>query len=159
MTDDAPATVEVPPVDDVEAGKEEWERSADLGVDTFGGKSEADLQGLLGWRNPRPPIFADLRSQRGISEWDDGVEFEQDDPDLEPLKLLWHQTCGIATIVNMLFVDKEQSKMPGILLADKVGLGKTAQVMGTIAFLIQVWMQEKATDTGNAAARPPLICE
>ena len=53
---------------------------------------------------------------------------------LEPLRLLWHQMCGIVTIADDIF-QKRGSKVANKLLVDDVGIGKLAQVMGLIAFL------------------------
>ncbi|KAJ8688852.1 hypothetical protein PTI98_013597 [Pleurotus ostreatus] len=47
--------------------------------------------------------------------------------------------------------------MPGVLLADGVGVGKTAQVMATIAFLQQVELIETVDEVRDRVGRPPLI--
>lgn len=50
--------------------------------------------------------------------------------------------------------EKAEDDVPGMVLADAVGIGKTAQVMGLIALTQQVYMAEQ-----EAKTRPPLIGE
>lgn len=133
-----------------------WEGSNDLGVDNFRSLDDAALNRLLNFPDGRPALFARFRSLSRKSAWDDGAEkeFVEGNPDMQPLSLLWHQRVGIASIVEKIWQKKKSNSAPGILLADEVGVGKTAQVMGTIAFIIdQYWAHEIAT----GAAVSPLV--
>ncbi|KAF4568554.1 hypothetical protein EYR40_010036 [Pleurotus pulmonarius] len=65
----------------------------------------------------------------------------------KPMSLLWHQLVGIAAIVAQMWYGQRvtSAQMSGILLADGVGVGKTAQVITTIAFIQQVKLIEQVT--------------
>lgn len=139
-------------------GAEAFRDLRDLGVGRFARKSPIELETLLGWPGSRPPIFAEYRSRTGRNEWDESKAFSMSDPDVEPLKLLWHQMCGVTAIVEKIWT-KDEASVPGILLADAVGLGKTAQIMAVIAMIIQVWMAEKQGKEGRQEIRPPVIGE
>jgi hypothetical protein len=64
--------------------------------------------------------------------------------------------CGVTAIIDKIWT-KDKASVPGILLADAVGLGKTAQIMAVIAMIIQIWMAEKRGMEGSQEVRPPLI--
>jgi len=58
---------------------------------------------------------------------------------LSILGLHWHQLAGIHSIVCTIFIATEDLSHPcGVLIGDEVGLGKTAQAIGVIAFLNMV---------------------
>ncbi|KAG2034285.1 hypothetical protein BDR03DRAFT_1013621 [Suillus americanus] len=78
-------------------------------------------------------------------------KFVQDNKDMEPLALLWHQRVGIAAIVDKIWsATKTDERVPGILIADEVGIGKTALTMGFIAFIIDAfWVQEVKAGRGR----------
>jgi hypothetical protein len=145
--------VVIPSAIQVAAGLDDF---GDLGVGKFSRKSPKELEALLGWPRSRPPIFAEYRSRTGRNEWNDNKKFSDSDPDIEPLALLWHQMCGVTAIVDKIWT-RDEEKVPGIFLADAVGLGKTAQVMAVIAMIIQVWMAEKLGREGKPEVRPPVI--
>jgi hypothetical protein len=133
-----------------------WEGSNDLGVDNFRSLDDTALNRLLNFPDGRPALFARFRSLSRKSAWDDGAEkdFVEGNPDMQPLSLLWHQRVGIASIVEKIWQKDITNTVPGILLADEVGVGKTAQVMGSIAFMIdQYWAHQIA----SAKAVSPLI--
>jgi hypothetical protein len=141
-------------------GLEEWENGDDLGTGEFATKSEGELMTLLAWPQGRPPIFAKYQSIHGWTEWDDDYvqEFEEDNAlinlEMKLLKLLWHQLVGVSSILSKLWT-AYNGHVPGMLLADTVGLGKTTQIMGTIAGIIQVWKGEQI----QPPARPQLLRE
>lgn len=49
--------------------------------------------------------------------------------------------------------------MSGVLLADRVGVSKTAQVMAAITFLQQVELIKQVEEVRNRVDCLPLICE
>jgi hypothetical protein len=116
----------------------------------------AELDALLAWPDSRPPIFAEHRSLTGNSEWHEDSKVSESAGEKQPLKLLWHQMCGVAAIVDKLWTS-EEGKIPGILLADAVGIGKTAQIMAVIAINIQIWMAEQRGKEGKTERRPQII--
>jgi hypothetical protein len=140
-------------------GLDEWEND-DLGTGEFATKSEGELMTLLAWPQGRPPIFAKYQSVHGWTEWDDDhvQKFAEENasinPEMKLLKLIWHQLGGVSSIFSKLWTACD-GHVPGMLLADGVGLGKTTQVMGTIAGIIQVWKGEQI----QPQVRPPLLCE
>ncbi|KAF8431211.1 hypothetical protein L210DRAFT_934667 [Boletus edulis BED1] len=76
---------------------------------------------------------------------DNSKQFFSDNPDMKPLRLLWHQLVGVASIIDKIFVTKPvQIGPPGILVADAVGVGKTALTMGTLAFIIDAFYVQEA---------------
>jgi SNF2 family DNA or RNA helicase len=140
---------------DNEKGDELWENSDDIGVDTFRTYDEESLNRLLHFPDGRPALFNKFRSISRKCAWDKGAEkdFVEGNPDMQPLSLLWHQRVGIASIVEKIWTKTLTDNVPGVLLADDVGVGKTAQVMGTIAFIIDAyWAQQLAR--GLAASCP-----
>jgi hypothetical protein len=133
-----------------------WDGVTDLGVGEFLSRSTNELEALMCWPSSRPPLFANLRSKTGRSEWAEKQHFSADDVDLEPLSLLWHQMCGVAAIISKVWTE-EPGAVPGVLLADAVGLGKTAQIIAVIAMIIQVWAAEVQQAEGKTAVRPPIL--
>ena len=126
----------------------------DMGVTKFKAKNEDELRDLLAFPEGRPPQFAKFRhNDTTKSSWDDpkNKRWTEGGEQLEPLRLLWHQLCGIATIADDVF-QKRGTPVANKLLADDVGIGKSAQVMGLIAFLFMVYF---ADDKGHK--RPPLV--
>jgi hypothetical protein len=127
--------------------------SGDLGVSEFSHLTSRELRSLLGWPNDRDgPFLLPFRHADGHTEFDKGKEglFQHLDPcDLDPphpfttQRLQWHQLLGIASMIRRLFSPSEHSPRCGVLLADEVGIGKTAQGLGLIAFLAQVVMGRK----------------
>ncbi|KAG1778089.1 hypothetical protein EV702DRAFT_1196506 [Suillus placidus] len=107
----------------------------------------------LGFPGGKPALFAEFRSKIGLCAWDESStsKFMKDNEDMEPLSLLWHQRVGVAAIVNKIWsATKKDGEVPGILIADKVGVGKTALTMGFIAFVINAyWVQEVAAGRGR----------
>jgi len=128
----------------------------DMGVTAYKDKTYEELSTLLGFPEGRPPLFSKFRSKdTTINSWDDPVEsskWTQGGEGLQPLTLKWHQLCGVASMVDKMFV-QEQDSGTNVCLADDVGLGKSAQIMAFIAFLITVWYSERDLST----ARPPIV--
>ncbi|KAH7918095.1 hypothetical protein BV22DRAFT_1051967 [Leucogyrophana mollusca] len=138
-----------------ETGLETWLSSPDMGVEDFHQMNDEQLATLLAFPNNRPALFAEFRSKLGHCAWESKLisdTFVATNPDVTPLGLLWHQMCGIAAIASKVWSDK-LAPMPGLLVADDVGVGKTALTMGMIALVISVWITEAQTKVG----RPPLL--
>jgi hypothetical protein len=133
----------------------------DIGVSRMKTRSTDELVMMLGFADGRPAHWAKLRcSDPAITSWDaeyvskyvltdEGAHKDG----MSRLSLLWHQLVGIASMADQAWT-KNEATMPGFILADDVGIGKTAQVMGLIALVQQVWMIEN-NDVGGV--RPPLI--
>jgi hypothetical protein len=131
----------------------------DMGVDDMKGGTTEELSNLLGFVDARPVNWNNFRSKDNlVSGWDTSAsadvrqKSEHGGPDMDELRLLWHQLCGIAAIVDRVWTGEETPGVHGVLLADDVGVGKTAQVMGVIAFLQLVFKLEE-----QGLPRPPII--
>ncbi len=84
--------------------------------------------------------------------------FQNGGPGFQEQRLLWHQLAGTCGILRGMWTSERGDRPPGTLLADGVGVGKTAQVMASIAFIQQVYLIETAIEEGNTVLkRPPII--
>ncbi|KAG8711805.1 hypothetical protein FRC08_015403 [Ceratobasidium sp. 394] len=103
----------------------------DLGVDEFARAQLSELIRLLGIGNTGALPMAS-----------------------EELRTKWHQLVGIATMLKRMFtINLGDAPCPS-LLCDDVGLGKTAQILGTICMLVHcIELQDAGRDL------PPLISE
>ncbi|KAG2029690.1 hypothetical protein BDR03DRAFT_1018074, partial [Suillus americanus] len=136
------------------SGRDAWnDTSDDLGVDGWREMDNDKLNHLLQFPGGKPALFTEFRSKMGLCAWDEGSssKFVKDNEDMEPLTLLWHQRVGVAAIVDKIWsASKTEAEVPGILVADEVGVGKTALTMGFIAFVIDAfWVQEVAAGRGR----------
>jgi TATA-binding protein-associated factor len=77
---------------------------------------------------------------------------------MEPLALHWHQLAGVHAIMRMNFTKNPVSSdhRCGMLIADEVGLGKTFQAATTIAFLSDLVMCQKLSQS-QPVTFPPII--
>ncbi|KIJ64987.1 hypothetical protein HYDPIDRAFT_28327 [Hydnomerulius pinastri MD-312] len=146
--------------EDDPAGHAQWhEAAANIGVELFSNMDEATIHILLNFPGGRPTLFNEFRSLSDKSVWDESdgcaTAFNASNSDMTSLSLLWHQCAGIAALAGKVFTDQpggpHPGRVPGVLIADEVGVGKTALVMGFIAFLIDVWYCSKALKGPNAA--------
>ncbi|KAM6500021.1 hypothetical protein JOM56_003035, partial [Amanita muscaria] len=80
------------------------------------------------------------------------AKFETGGDGMQELSLLWHQLVGVASLATKAWGPDARHAPFGILLADEVGVGKTAQVMAFIALLQLVHQCEL-----NGQQRPPLL--
>lgn len=129
---------------------------SDMGVTKFKTMDDETLMDLLDFPGGRPALFAKYRHHDTMTtSWDTPEDrmWKEGGDSLQPLRLLWHQLCGVASLVDGMFQQKGAT-VPNRLLADDVGIGKSAQVMAMIAFLISDWYAEK-----EGKRRSPLICE
>jgi hypothetical protein len=136
--------------------RECWNQTDDLGVGAWSYANDDNLNKLLGYKDGRPALFAKCRSKSGKSAWDTALTDNSDLFDLHPM---WHQKVGVAAMASLLWTKEECQAVPGILLADKVGLGKSAQVMMLIDLIIEMHMAEEIVKEGKPAWRPPLLGE
>lgn len=127
---------------DNDNGQDTWAAGSDLDVDSFQHLDDTALNNLLHFPEGRPSLFAQFHSISCKCAWDELLErdFSKDNPDMLPVTLLWHQRVGVAALVKKFWeVEKHRGGVPGVLIADEVGVGKTALIMGTIAFIIQAY--------------------
>ena len=109
----------------------------DLGLDFEAHMTPDDISASLGFQSGRPFLFNSNKHSRGFSVWTNPGLFEdRSNPDLRPLSLHSHQLNGVHSIIRTSFSFSPVSEgSAGKLIADEVGLGKTAIVVSTIAFL------------------------
>lgn len=148
--------MEALPLDEDDDGRADWDDTCeDLGVDGWREMDNDKLNHLLHFPGGKPALFAEFRSKSGLCAWDEGAaaKFVKENEDMEPLSLLWHQRVGVAAIIDKTWMAEEKDgEISGILIADEVGVGKTALTMGTIAFVIDAyWVQEVAAGRGKPA--------
>jgi len=125
----------------------------DLGMEGISNHDSKTLCTLLDFVDGRPITFNTHRHKAGITPWDREdvavklTDHPEDNPELEPLRLRWHQLAGVMAMVSQNFYANPQpadEQSTGTLVADQVGLGKTFQAAGVIAFLSQVYHRQKA---------------
>jgi len=141
--------LELPPAP---IGNEFWDifcsTGNDLGVAKFNEKSTEALEHLLDFENSLPLLFA-KRHYRG------------DDDEGTKCALGWHQLVCTAALADHTFGQKIRNdpakSVTNMLLADDVGVGKTAEVMAYLAFLMAAWTSEEKRDIVEGRGRPPII--
>lgn len=121
--------------------------SHDLSVEDYGHLNDEALDALLSLSDGNPAMFNPTR-------YVDASRNLWDYPNLHEnhvnLSLLWHQKVGVATLVEHFWAPKDigHGHQTGMILADEVGVGKTAQLMAFLAFLLERVMSK---------AIPPII--
>ncbi|PPQ93015.1 hypothetical protein CVT25_006099 [Psilocybe cyanescens] len=137
-----------------------FDDGADLGVEVESKMTPEELARNLGFPPSRLPIPFNLyRHKGGITPWDSShpnqikPELAQNDSQMEPISLHWHQLAGVHALMRMNWTAKANTTRPcGALIADEVGLGKTFQAATVIAFLSDVAMRQKLS-----RPLPPLL--
>lgn len=121
----------------------------DFGMEEEATMSAVSLALALGYRTGRPPSFNTILDRSGLTPWDNSSRFSKLNVDALPdnfkkLTLHWHQLAGNHSIVrSILSKDPNSSCVHGMLVADEVGLGKTAQAIAVIAFFMQaIFLQQ-----------------
>lgn len=76
--------------------------------------------------------------------------------DWQLLRLKYHQVVGIHAIFRRLAASVDETLHEGILIADDVGVGKTAQALASMALLSHLCAQ---TQGKNSKIRGALFCE
>ncbi|KAF8871323.1 P-loop containing nucleoside triphosphate hydrolase protein [Infundibulicybe gibba] len=110
----------------------------DLGMEQESHMEPDILASRLGFQHGLPIQFGSHRHPTGAANvWDDPAVFESS-PDLQPLKLHWHQLAGVHSIIRNTFTQlPDDIGCSGVLICDDVGLGKTALAITLIGFLNQ----------------------
>ncbi|KAG7441287.1 uncharacterized protein BT62DRAFT_1011878 [Guyanagaster necrorhizus] len=129
-------------------GWEKWKECGDLGVESWSKTTDKVLAEMLRWDNGCPDEFNPFINTSLTDYWENPDYAAKippgGDEDNEVMNIMWHQIVGITAMVNMLWTTKlDDDGVPGILLADEVGLGKTAQMMGLLAFIISCYRAQK----------------
>ena len=139
-----------PPISDALPEKQKLnDCGGDFGMEEEAKMTPASLALSLGYRTGVPPSFNIVRHRLGLSPWDNPDSFSYTDIDALPdyltkLRLHWHQLAGNHSVVrSILSPVPDTSRVLGILIADEVGLGKTAQAIAVMAFFIQaIFLQQ-----------------
>jgi SNF2 family DNA or RNA helicase len=121
----------------------------DFGMEEESGMTPSSLAISLGYRSGIPATFNPIRDRSGLTPWDDPTPFSNLKLDALPdnltqIRLHWHQLAGTHSIMrSILSPNPNPSSVLGILIADEVGLGKTAQAISVIAFFMQAVFLQK----------------
>ena len=121
----------------------------------------------LGWGNHGlAPSMNPAFHEGGLTAWDVPGDFLATLTPTQPLSdlpagwlpqsLSWSQLVGVSAIVDRLFSSTVGPSPQGVLLADEVGLGKTAHSIALIAFLNQIIDGRGSTPP---LSDPPIIRE
>lgn len=106
---------------------EDWE----TGVEHLARHTVSELYEELGTTQQQVPDFNNFFDINGEHDpWlaKHNAWFEKDSPARRPFKLRWHQLCAIVKIMENLL------KQSGVLVMDAVGIGKTLEAIGVIAW-------------------------
>lgn len=141
--------------DTVATSAEELDRAGDLGVSGLANKSMVELRALLGLGpksddTPALPFFNTHLAKDGTTPHSKSWPNKVAQGSAVPLDLKQHQYVGVAALARLGFSDSPTHH--GAMLADEVGLGKTAQVIGLFAYLMHVRKQDAL-----GLPRPPLL--
>jgi hypothetical protein len=128
-------------------GLEDTSKGEDLGMDDESSMSSEAIAARLGFiRNSLPHQFNRHRHRMGLTPWTNPEDFQ--DPssaNLQRTSLHWHQLAGVHSIIRSTFSPERNmcGHCTGMLVCDEVGLGKTALVIATIAFLNECLSSER----------------
>ena len=129
----------------------------DLGVDKEKKMSLAELKSTLGITDQFPG-FNKFVNRNGASPWEDHKLYEQAKVDEGGewglLELRWHQYGALHALIRELMSETMPEIAEGVMLADKVGVGKTAVTIAFIAILNHTAQLDKA-----GKPRPPSLGE
>ncbi|KAK0472569.1 P-loop containing nucleoside triphosphate hydrolase protein, partial [Armillaria novae-zelandiae] len=120
---------------------EQWQAIGDMGVEAWAEKTEDALKDILRWPQGRPAEFNPFLNNTLVDYWEEPDYMKnippEGDTDNRPNTLFWHQLVGIVALINMMWTAEESvDGVEGAILADAVGLGKSAQIMGMLAFIM-----------------------
>jgi hypothetical protein len=137
--DDDDDAIDLPLLDELTI-EDVFSKSDDMGVAKESMLTREWLERDLSFLDGRPAVFNEKIHRNCLTNWQDQHELEDAQADLlDELRLQWHQLVGIRAMVRMAFSTQPYAGVkPGFLVADEVGLGKTAQQMGFNAFVNQV---------------------
>jgi len=131
----------------------------DLGVKEEKKMSMAQLKAGLGIGGQFPG-FNKFVNRNGANPWVDYKKFEEarveegESGEWALLDLKWHQYVALYALIRELMYEVRPTVMEGVMLADKVGVGKTGIIMSFIGLLNYIAQIDK---TGKA--RPPALGE
>lgn len=139
------------------------ELGTDLGIEAESGKSKETLLKGLGLTGEVLPLMFKARHRLPYLLWtvdlsepqarqkQQRIEEEINLPvDWEPLRLKYHQLAGVHSIFRRLVASGDKIIREGILIADEVGVGKTAQALACIALMAHLFScQEKQIAPGG----------
>lgn len=112
----------------------------DLGVAAWKDWDYDRLCNHLGFLEGRPTLFEPWRPKSGLEECLDDVKEE----DRDYFGLQWHQAAAGAAMTHGYWTMKPVvGGVPGMLLADTVGLGKTVEIIALIAMVVQTRQAEQ----------------
>lgn len=130
----------------------------DLGVEEEITMDMTTLATDLGFDNGLPFLFNRSRHSMDLNTWDSPLSFDIKDASFDqdyvtPLSLHWHQVAGIHSILRHVFSpEPDVDHCCGMLVADEVGLGKTAMAIGIISSVSHfIWLQE------HKSPLPPIL--
>ncbi|KAF9455280.1 hypothetical protein BDZ94DRAFT_1242365, partial [Collybia nuda] len=122
---------------------------SDPGVEVEMGLSPEDLDHNLGLLDGLPVVFNRYRHCGGLTSWDPAYatkfvpENAQNDADMVPIQLHWHQKAGVHAMFRMVFNEAPVSDAcTGVLVADDVGLGKTFQAITAVTILAELVVRQ-----------------
>lgn len=148
------------------------ELGTDLGMTAEVGKSQDVLLKDLGLTGSVLPLMRKARHRlpyllwtAKLSEPDARQKQQQVEEttgplpdDWEPLRLKYHQIAGVHSILHRLTASSNQTLKEGILIADEVGVGKTAQALASIAMLVHLFScQQESIAPGGMFGKSVLI--
>jgi hypothetical protein len=122
-------------------------KGEDLGMGDESSMNSETIAARLGFlRNSLPHQFNRHRHRMGLTSWTNPEDFQ--DPssaNLQRTSLHWHQLAGVHSIIRSTFSPERNmcGHCTGMLVCDEVGLGKTALVIATIAFLNECLSSER----------------
>ncbi|KAG6828497.1 hypothetical protein H0H87_001788 [Tephrocybe sp. NHM501043] len=130
-------------------------RDGNIGVEMKAKMSPAELCQNLGFRPIKlPPQFYLHCHLIGLNNWDNPSAFD-DESQHTDMSFHWHQLSGMhAAICKIFSCQPNPHHTTGILIADEVGLGKTAQAIGLLSFFNLV-----ITVQASNHPVPPITCE
>ena len=127
----------------------------DTGVEVEAKMPPDQLSFNLGFKDHLPFQFNKYHHSKGFSTWDSPSMLKPGQPhsDMQPQGLHYHQLAGVHAVIRKVFSEKpKEGPCQGILLADEVGLGKTAMAISVMAFLSHLVLLQ-----ASEAALPPII--
>jgi TATA-binding protein-associated factor len=149
-----------PPLEAMDETVQRCLQDIDLGVEKESRMDSTSLSTALGFVNNQPFLFNPSRHKAGFNPWDNPEAFDQTSSDFSShdivrTSLHWHQIAGVHSIFRTVFssdIHHGKRNCKGVLVADEVGLGKTAMVITVLATLSHlIWLQE------NKRPLPPLF--
>lgn len=141
FVDQTSPTIPLPDTPAQQEIKQKNQELGELGVNTYGSHSLQDLRLHLAMPNSLTPSMYPYRHKASLDPYNHPMAFaliKKDQPLpplIKPQALREHQMVGLAEIITRAFFKEAQATGAGLLLADDVGVGKTAQIIAFICWL------------------------